>query len=147
MAANVRADITSYFTTYIQPQAIPTLENRLLLYRFGEPQMIPRNAGDTVQVQYFSNLTSSSTPVHELSGGVANSVTPNLAQLRVRFFANDVQLSRLVDVINEANWRSGALGRLIFNAAETADLLAPPRSMETGIVYPYLAKALKLGSG
>ena len=124
MPANVRDDITSYFTTYIQPNAIPTLENSLLMYRFGEPQVIPRNAGDTVQVQYFTNLTSSTVPVSELVGGFANSIGATPVTLRVRFFANDVQFSRLVDVINQANWRQGAIGRLIYNAAETADLLA-----------------------
>ena len=137
MAATVRDDITSYFTTYIQPNAIPTLENELLMYRFGEPQPIPSGAGDTVQVQYFSNLTSSTVPVSELVGGFANSISATPVTLRVRFFANDVQFSKLADIINMANWRQGAIGRLIFNAAETADLLARDAlaSMTTNVQF------------
>lgn len=119
-----REDITNLFTTYIFPVAIPTLESELLLYRFGEPKPIPANAGDTVQVQYFSNLSVSTVPVDELVGSIGSSVSHTVATMRVRFFANDVPLSKLADVINEANWRQGAFGRLVFNAAQTGDRLA-----------------------
>ena len=114
----------SLFTTHIQPQAIPTLENELLMYRFGEPKTIPAQAGDTLQVQIAQSLTSSTTPVHELAGGFANRVNHTTATMRVHFFANDVQESRFADLINEVNWRDSAFGRLVFNAAETGDLLA-----------------------
>jgi N4-gp56 family major capsid protein len=124
MAATKRADLTSYFTTYIYPMAIPTLEAELLMYRFGEPKPIPANAGDTVQVQFPANLTASTTPIDELVGLIGSSISYTNASLQVNFFANDVALSKLADVVNEINWRDGAMGRLIYNAADTGDLLA-----------------------
>lgn len=123
MAAAERSDITALFTTYIQPQAIPTLENELVLCRLGVPKPIPANSGDTTQVQFPANLTSSTVPVSELATGFANQLSYTTATMRVFFYANDIQFSKLVDAINEVNYRDSAFGRLAYNAAETADLI------------------------
>lgn len=124
MPAAERADITDLFTTFIQPKALPVLENALVLYRLGEPRPIPANSGDTTQVQWPDNLTSSTIPVNELSTGQANQLVWNTATMRVRFHANDIQFSKLVDLINMVGYRGESVNRLGFNAAETADLLA-----------------------
>ena len=124
MAATLRDDVTSLFTLNIVPQAIPTLENKILLYALGEPKPIPVNSGDNIQVQIYDNLTPSTTPAHELVTGLAASQTFSTATMRVRYYANDVQFSQWTDLVNEANFRDSAFGRLIFNAAEVADLLA-----------------------
>jgi hypothetical protein len=75
--------------------------------------------------------------VSELVGGFANSSSPSNVTMRVRFFANDVQFSKLTDVINQANWRESQFGRCVFNAAETADLLARDAmaSMTTNVQF------------
>lgn len=121
-----RADASaqSLFTTHIQPTAIPTLEAEILMYRFGEPKTIPANAGDTIQVNFPANLSASTIPVDELVGSIGSTITHTSPTMSINFFANDIALSKLADVVNEVNWRDSAFGRLVYNMADIADLLA-----------------------
>lgn len=126
MPAFTRQDASdlSLFTTWINSTKVPTLESKFMLYRLGVPQVIPPGSGDTVQVQFADNLPATSTPVDELATGVANQVSYTRATMRIRYHANDVQMSQLADAINEVDYRGGALGRLTYNGAQVADLVA-----------------------
>lgn len=138
MAAATRTDLANaaLFTTWINRNAVPTLESELVLYRMGVPQTIPAGSGDTVQVQFAQNLAASSAAVHELATGVANQVSYTTASMRIRFYANDVQMSQLAEAINEVDYRGGSLGRLMYNGAQVADLVARDalETMTTNII-------------
>jgi N4-gp56 family major capsid protein len=118
------SDIANLIVKRIDRKLVETLEKNFVLADLGQPRLLRKNEGDTVQVHFWDNPTASTLASDELAGASENSLSFTTATVTVLFYSNDFAFSEFAEAIDvSGSIESGYVGRAIYNINEVIDTI------------------------